>query len=146
MRGGDHLLQGRAAGHLTDILREIADHRLLRADNLADVGDLLTGDEAKDGRLAGAVGTDKSTATPGEDLQAGVLKQHLGTVLFSDVTQVDHKNITPLKSLAQLARWADQVKKIADLTFVRTRFSPELEHLPHIMRRFKNLQIGYKLL
>ncbi len=88
--GGHHLLQGRAAGHLADVLGEVADDRLLGAADLAGVGLLLAGDQAEDGGLAGAVGADQAAAGAGEDLEARVLEQDLGAVLLADAGQMDH--------------------------------------------------------
>ena len=51
----------------------------------------LAGDQAEDRGLAGAVRADQAGAGAGQDLQAGVLKEDLGAVLFADIGQMDHR-------------------------------------------------------
>ncbi len=88
--GRHHLFQGRAAGHLADILGEVADDRILATADLAGIGMLLAGDQAEDGGLAGAVGADQAAAAAGEDLEAGVLEEDPVAMLPGHVAQVDH--------------------------------------------------------
>ena len=90
--GGHDLGQGRSAGHLAHLLGKIADHRASGAGNLALVRLLLPGDQAENGRLAGAVGTDQAGAGGRENLHGGVVEQHPGAVLLADVGQMDHGN------------------------------------------------------
>ncbi len=81
-----------AAGHLAHLLGKIADHRAFGAGDLALVRLLLPGDQAENGCLAGAVGTDQAGAGGRENLHGGVVEQHPGAVLLADVGQMDHGN------------------------------------------------------
>jgi hypothetical protein len=56
---------------------------------------LLAGDEAEDGGLPGAVGSNQAAAGSGEDLERGVLKKNLRAVLPADVNELDHR-VVPL--------------------------------------------------
>ncbi|OPZ57390.1 MAG: hypothetical protein BWY87_01642 [Deltaproteobacteria bacterium ADurb.Bin510] len=109
-RSAHDLGQRRTAGHIADILAEVADHGLLGLGNLAAVGLFLAHDEPEDAGLAGAVGPDQAAAAGRQNLEARVLEQDLGTVLFGDAIEMDHRK-TPCCSAAALARGLNAFKR-----------------------------------
>ena len=89
---GDHLVDDGSAGHLLDVLAEVADRRPLRHGHLAVVGGLLADDHAEERRLAAAVGPDQADLVAGVELERRVDEQHLLAVLLGDVVERDHKS------------------------------------------------------
>ena len=64
--------------------------QLARPLDVAVVGELLAGDEAEDGGLAGAVGPDEADLLAGVDLERRVDEEDLRAVLLGDVGKRDH--------------------------------------------------------
>ena len=74
---GNRLVQHRSAGHLLDVLTEVADGQLLRHRHVAFVGRLLADDHPEQRRLAGAVRADEADLLAGIELKRRVDEQHL---------------------------------------------------------------------
>ena len=66
---GDRLVEHRSAGHLLDVLPEVADRQLLRHRHVAVVGRFLAGDHPEQRRLAGAVRADQADLFAGIELK-----------------------------------------------------------------------------
>ena len=82
---GDRFVDHRAAGHLLDILPEVADGQPLRNRHLALVGGFLADDHAEQRRLAGAVRADEADFLARIELERGVDEEHLAAVLLTDM-------------------------------------------------------------
>src|SRR5690606_36338572 len=78
------------AGHLAHVLIEVADGHAAIDGDLAFLGLLLTGDEAEEGRLAGAVRTDEAHLLPTVEGGRGLDEEDLLSVLLADVVEADH--------------------------------------------------------
>jgi hypothetical protein len=87
---GDGLVQHRAAGHVADVLPEVADGRAPGHGHRALVGLLLAGDQAEHRGLARAVGTDQAHLLARVELEGCLDEQDLPAVALGDVGQVDH--------------------------------------------------------
>jgi hypothetical protein len=81
---GNRLVQDRAAGHLLDVLAEVADRQLLRHRDIALVRRFLADDHPEQRRLAGAVRADQTDFLAGVELERGVDEQNLPAVLLAD--------------------------------------------------------------
>ena len=92
-----HLGDGAAAGHLADVLAEIADGDAAIDGHLALVGLLLAGDHAEQRRLAGAVGADEADLLALLERRRGLDEEDLVAVLLADVVEADHGNVKPGK-------------------------------------------------
>ncbi len=85
------------ARHFADVLAEIANgHAVIDADQ-AVVGLFAAGDHAEQGRLAGAVRSDKTHFLTLLDAHRGVDKQDLVAVLLGDIVEADHTGLTNSK-------------------------------------------------
>src|SRR6185312_9702338 len=87
---GDRFVEHGSAGHLLDVLPEIADGQLLGNRHVALVRLFFAGDHAEQGRLAGSVRTDEADLFVGVQLKRGVDEENLATVLFADSVERDH--------------------------------------------------------
>ena len=88
---GDRLVEHRSAGHLLDVLPEVADGQLLRHDHVAVVRRLFADDHAEERRLAGAVRADQPDFLAGVELERGVDEQDLLAVLLADAGEGNHE-------------------------------------------------------
>jgi hypothetical protein len=86
----DRLVENRAAGHLLDVLAEVADGQLPGYRNVPFIGRLFADDHAKERRLAGAVRADEADLFTGIELERGVHEQHLTPVLLGDMRKRNH--------------------------------------------------------
>ena len=89
-RAVHHLGHGAAAGHVADILAEIADGDAAIDRHLALVGLLLAGDHAEQRRLARAVGADQPDLLALVEGGRGLDEDDLLAVLLADVFETDH--------------------------------------------------------
>ena len=87
---GNRLVEHRAAGHLLDVLAEVADGQLLRHRHVAFVRRLLADDHPEQRRLAGAVRADEADLLAGIELERGVDEEDLPAVLLADARERDH--------------------------------------------------------
>ena len=94
----------RAAGHLLDVLPEVADRQLLRHRDVAVVGRLLADDHAEERGLAGAVRSDEPDFFAGIELERRVDEQDLSSVLLADAREGDHPTIVTASRMAN-GRW-----------------------------------------
>ncbi len=85
-----NLGHGRAAGHFTDILIEIADRHALFDDDLTLVRLLLAGDHPEKRGLAGTVRTDKADLLTAIERGGGLDIENAVTVRLADVFDADH--------------------------------------------------------
>ena len=85
-----HLGDDAAAGHLADILAEVADRDAPVGGNLAFVGLLLAGDHPEERRLAGAVRTDKPDLLAPLESGGRFDKEDLLAVLPADFVEAYH--------------------------------------------------------
>ncbi len=90
---GDCLVQHRAAGHLLDVLTEVADAQFFRHRDLAVVGRLFTDDHPEQRRLAGSVRPDEADLLARVQLERGVDEEDLAAVLLADASKGDHANL-----------------------------------------------------
>ncbi len=81
---------GAAAGHLADILVEIADGDATIDRDLALVGPLLAGDHAEQRRLARAVGADEADLLAAKDGRRSFDEEELLAVLLADGVEANH--------------------------------------------------------
>ena len=88
---GDRLVEHRAAGHLLDVLPEIADGHPSGHRHLALVRRLLADDHPEQRRLAGAVGTDQADFLAGIELKRRVDEENLPAVLLADAGEGNHE-------------------------------------------------------
>ena len=86
----NRFVEHRAAGHLLDVLAEVADRQLLRNRDVALVGHLFAGDHPEQGRLARSVRADEADLFAGIELEGGVDEQDLPAVLLADAGQRNH--------------------------------------------------------
>ncbi len=89
------LLDHGLAGHLADILAEVADGHAAVDGDLALVGLLLAHDHAKERRLAGAVGADEADLLAAVDGGGGLDEQELFPVLLADAVETNHVMAVP---------------------------------------------------
>src|SRR6266545_2018238 len=87
----DGLVEHRAAGHLLDVLAEVADGQLAGHRDLALVGGLLAHDQAEEGGLARAVGTHESDLLARVELERRVDEEELTAVLLAQAGKGDHR-------------------------------------------------------
>ena len=94
---GNRLVEHRPAGHLLDVLPEVADGQLPRHRHVAFVGLLLADDHPEEGRLAGAVRPDEADLLAGIELEGGVDEEDLAAVLLAEVGKGDQFTISNCK-------------------------------------------------
>ena len=87
----NRFVEHRAAGHLLDVLAEVADGQLLRDRDVAFVGHFLAGDHPEQRRLAGSVRADEADFLAGVELERRVDEENLPAVLLADAGQRDHE-------------------------------------------------------
>ena len=92
-----HLGHGAAAGHLADVLAEIADGDAAIDGHLALVGLLLARDHPEQRRLAGAVGPDEADLLALFERRGGLDEEDLVAVLLADVVETNHARECPEK-------------------------------------------------
>ena len=85
-----HLGHGAAAGHLADVLVEIADGDAAIGRDLAFVGQLLAGDHPEQRGLAGAVRADEADLLALVEGGGGFDEEDLVAGLLADVVEADH--------------------------------------------------------
>ena len=85
-----HLGHGAAAGHLADVLAEIADGNAAIGRDLAFVRQLLAGNHAEQRGLAGAVGPDQANLLAPQQGGGGFDEEDLVADLLGDVIETDH--------------------------------------------------------
>src|SRR5205807_1144354 len=88
---GDRFIEHRAAGHLLDVLPEVADGHLLRHGDVAIVGRLLADDHAKERGLARAVRSDQAGPLAGIELKGSIDEDELPPVLLGNSAEADHE-------------------------------------------------------
>ena len=86
----NRLVEHRAAGHLLDVLAEVADRQLLRHRDVAFVRHFFADDHPEERRLAGAVRADEADLFAGVELEGGVDEQDLPAVLLADLGERNH--------------------------------------------------------
>ena len=86
----NRLVEHRAAGHLLDVLPEVADRQLLRHRHVPVVRHLLADDHPEERRLAGAVRPDEADLLARIELERGVDEENLPAVLLADARKRDH--------------------------------------------------------
>ena len=91
---GDRLVEHAAAGHLLDVLPEVADGETLRNRHVAVVRRLLAGDQAEERRLSGSVRPDETDLFAGIELKGRVDEQKLLAVLLGQSMDCDHSEET----------------------------------------------------
>src|SRR6059036_2770246 len=84
----------RAAGHLFDILAEVADREFFRDRHLAFVRRVFADDQPEQRRLAGAVGADEADPLVRIELKGGVDEQDLPAVLLVDARESNHVGLS----------------------------------------------------
>jgi hypothetical protein len=97
-----HFRHRAAAGHLADVLTEIADGDAAIDRDLALVGNLPARDHPEQRRLAGAVRTDETDLLPLLERRGGLDEQDLVTNLLTDVVESNHVLKCPKKVSAAL--------------------------------------------
>ena len=90
---GDRLVQHRTAGHLLDVLTEVADAQFFRHRDLAVVGRFFTDDHPEQRRFAGSVRADEADLFARVQLERGVDEEDLAAVLLADAREGDHANL-----------------------------------------------------
>ena len=85
-----NFLKRRASRHLADVLGEITHHGFFADADLPFIGLFFPYDEAKDRRLACAIGTYEANAVIRKDLKVGIAKKDLCAVTDADVAKMDH--------------------------------------------------------
>ena len=86
----NRLVEHGAAGHLFDVLAEVADRHPLRHRDVALVRRFLADDHAEQRGLAGAVRPDEADLLAGIELEGRVDEQDLFAVLLADLGEGDH--------------------------------------------------------
>ncbi len=86
-----HFGDGTAAGHLADVLAEVADGDAAFGGDLAFVGLLLADDHAEQGRFAGAVGADEANLFAFVEGGRGLDEEELVAVLLADGVEANHR-------------------------------------------------------
>src|SRR6185312_1382089 len=81
---------GAAAGHLADILAEVADGHAAIDGDLTLVGLLLAGDHPEQRRLAGTVRTDQADLLAPVERRRRLDEEKLVAVLLADVVETNH--------------------------------------------------------
>jgi hypothetical protein len=71
-------------------LIEVPDRQLARTLDTAVIRSLLPDDQAEDGGLARAIGTNESNSLSGVYLKRGIHKEDLASVLLGDVRKRNH--------------------------------------------------------
>ena len=87
----DGLVEHGAAGHLLDVLAEVADGELAGDRDLALVRRLLSDDQAEERGLARAVGTDEPDLLARVELEGRVDEKDLPAVLLAEMGERDHE-------------------------------------------------------
>src|ERR1017187_1524372 len=95
---GDGLIEHGTAGHLFDVLAEIADGELFGNRDIAFVRHFLTDHHAEEGGFAGAVGADQADLLAGVQLKGSVNENQLLAVLLVDAGKGNHRS-------SRLAGW-----------------------------------------
>src|SRR5262249_4321739 len=86
----NRLVEHRSAGHLLDVLPEIADRQLLGDGDIALVRRFLADDHPEERRLARPVRADEADFFAGIQLEGGVDEEDLPAVLLADLRERDH--------------------------------------------------------
>ena len=102
---GNRLVEHRAAGHLFDVLAEVADGQLLRDRHLALIRCFLAGDHAEDGGLAGAVGADEADLLALLQRCGSFDEEDLVADLLGDVIETDHCCLGKNELAASYSMW-----------------------------------------
>ena len=97
-RAVHHLGHGAAAGHLADVLAEIADRHAAIDRDLTLVGQFLARDHPEQRGLAGAIGADQPDLLALEKGRGGFDEQDLVADLLADVIETDHGRLSVRKA------------------------------------------------
>ena len=88
---GDRFVEHGAAGHLFDVLPEVADGELLGERDVALVGLFFAHHHAEESGLASAVGAHQADLLTGVELEGGFDEDELFAVALVDVGERDHR-------------------------------------------------------